>query len=95
MRRHSDSEEHEEKEREEEERMKNLVSKKVPSQVSNYIQMHSIMNQAGYNKEERRNAIYTPLAPNQHTFVYFKRYQSGFSECYQVIGEDQRPILFC
>ena len=75
--------------------MKNLANKKTQSQVSNYIHMHAIMNQAGYNKEERRAAIYTPLEANQHTFVYFKRYQSGFSECYQIIGEDQRPILFC
>jgi tubby-related protein 1 len=57
--------------------------------------MHSIMNRAGFNKEERRRAIYAPLEAGQHSFVYFKRYQSGFSEYYQAIGEDQRPILFC
>jgi hypothetical protein len=39
--------------------------------------------------------IYSPLEPGQHSFVYFKRYQSGFSEYYQAIGEDQRPIFFC
>ena len=72
-----------------------MSSKKAPVPVSNYLHMHTIMNQAGFNKEERRRAVYTPLGPKQHTFVYFKRYQNGFSECYQVIGEDQRPILFC
>ena len=56
-----------------------MINKKTPTTVSNYIHMHTIMSKAGSNKEERRTAIYTPLAPQQHTFVYFKRYQSGFS----------------
>lgn len=53
------------------------------------------MNKVGFNKHDRRAAIYTPLNPGEHSFVFFKRYQSGFSEYYQAIGEDQRPILFC
>lgn len=57
--------------------------------------MHILLGKAGVNKEERRAAIYTPLPVGSHSFVYFKRYQSGFSEYYQVQGEDQRPILFC
>ena len=77
MKEESNSEE--DNEREEAEKMKQMVSKKAPTQVNNYIHMHTIMNQAGYNKEERKAAIYTPLENNQHTFVYFKRYQSGFS----------------
>lgn len=57
--------------------------------------MHALLGKAGFNKHERRMAIYTPLQQGEHSFVYFKRYQSGFSELYQVMGEDQRPILFC
>jgi hypothetical protein len=75
--------------------MKNMADKKNSVLGTNYVHMHAIMNEAGFNKEARKIAIYTPLEPNQQTFVYFKRYQSGFSECYQIIGEDQRPILFC
>ena len=53
------------------------------------------MAKVGINKEERREAIYSPLQFNQHSFVYFKRYQSGFNENFQVIGEDLKPIIFC
>jgi hypothetical protein len=63
-----------------------MVMKKTPAQLNNYVMMHTIMNKAGINKEERRRAIYTPLQPNQHSFVYFKRNSSGFSENYQAIG---------
>lgn len=38
-----------------------MVNKKTPAPVSNYIHMHAIMNKAGFNKEERKKAIYTPL----------------------------------
>ncbi len=57
--------------------------------------MHQILGKVGFNKYERKMAIYTPLEAGEHSFVYFKRYQSGFTEYYQAIGEDQRPILFC
>ena len=63
--------------------------------MDDYVMMHLVIQKAGFNKDERRTVIYEPLKPNQHSFVYFKRYQSGFSEYFQAIGEDQRPILFC
>lgn len=63
-----------------------MVNRKTPTALSNYIHMHSLINKAGLNKEERKKAIYAPLEPNQHSFVYFKRYSSGFSDCYQAIG---------
>lgn len=74
-----------------------MIKKKNEAQkpLDNYVLMHAILNKAGFNKTERRTAIYTPLAEGEHSFVYFKRYTSGFSEYYQAIGEDQRPILFC
>lgn len=33
--------------------MKEMVMKKTPAQ-NNYIMMHTIMNKAGFNKEDRR-----------------------------------------
>ena len=65
--------------------MMELTSKKK-TQGEEYIHMHTIINKAGFNKEERREAVYSPLPPNSSSFVYFKRYQSGFSEYFQVIG---------
>lgn len=75
--------------------MKEMANKKASQVTDNYVLMHALLNKAGTNKEERKIAVYTPLEPEKHSFVYFKRYQSGFSEYYQVIGEDQRPIFFC
>lgn len=63
-----------------------MVSKKAATSIDNYVLMHALLNKVGNSKEERIAVIYTPLAPNQQSFVYFKRYQSGFSEYYQVLG---------
>ena len=40
--------------------MEKMVSNKTMSQLSNFVQMHIIMNQAGFNKEERKKAIVDP-----------------------------------
>lgn len=57
--------------------------------------MHVLLNKAGFSKEDRKAVVHQPLAAGESSFVYFKRYQDGFSETFQCIGEDQRPILFC
>lgn len=54
--------------------------------VDKYILYHKIIGEAGTNKQERRRAIYTPLEESQNSFVYFRRFQSGFTEYYQAIG---------
>lgn len=38
-----------------------VTKKSSKKEVTGYIHMHSLLNKAGFNKEERRMAIYTPL----------------------------------
>ena len=62
--------------------------KKISSQIESpkregnrekYNFMHVLMNKAGHDKEERKRTVQEPLPPNESSFVYFKRYQDGFS----------------
>ena len=57
--------------------------------------IHMLLNKAGTDREVRKSLIYSALREGEQSFVYFKRHSSGFSEYYQLLGEDQRPILFC
>jgi hypothetical protein len=35
------------------------------------------------------------LDPEERAVCYFKRIPTGFSEVYHLLGEDERPLIFC
>lgn len=54
-----------------------------------------LLESAGTDKQQKKKIYYDPLDPGEKACCYFKRYQSGLSESYQLIGDDHRPLLFC
>ena len=65
-----------------------MIKKKKAKQEAEqeqYVHFHKKFN-SGADKEEKKSIIYQPLETNQHSFVFFKRYSSGLSEYYQILG---------
>ena len=73
------------------EKMRQMAKKKQEEskKSTGYVMMHELLSKAESDREERRRLIHTQLKPGEHSFVYFRRHSSGFSEYYQVVGEDQ------